>query len=81
MSVKTVPFISNTVPDRHVVLWEEGYLQHLGVVEGGLVTGRGDGLPRDAVDLVEGVRPHDALVRRADEDLQVDRLFVVANEL
>ena len=59
----------------HVVLGLQGDLQDFGAVEDLLVAGGGDRLPRDAVHLVEGVRLQDALVCRADEDLQPQRLL------
>lgn len=48
----------------------------------GFVAGRGHGLARDAVDLVEGVGSEQPVVRRANEQLQRQRLaFHVAEEL
>ena len=66
----------------HVVLWEQGDLQHLGVGLQDLVACGGHGLAGDAVDLVEGVGAQQAVVRRADEELQGERLVLhVAVEL
>lgn len=46
------------------------------------MAGGGHGLARDAVHLVEGVRPQQAVVRRPDEQLQRQRLALpVAVEL
>jgi len=59
----------------HVVLGFQGDLQDFGAVDDLLEAGGGDGLAGDAVHLVEGVRLQDALVRRADEDLQAQRLL------
>ena len=61
----------------HVVLWLQGNLQDFGAVDYLLQAGGGDRLARDAVDLVEGVRLQDALVRGADEDLQAERLLAL----
>ena len=58
----------------HVVLRQQWDLQHLGVVVQGLVARGGHRLARDAVDLVEGVRPQQPVVSRADEQLQGQRL-------
>ena len=66
----------------HVVLRQQGQLQQLGLGLQGLVAGRGHRLARDAVDLVEGVRAQETVVRRADEQLKAERLTaVVAAEL
>lgn len=66
----------------HVVFWQKRDLQDFGVGEDGLVAGGGHGLPRDAVDLVEGVWPQQAVVRRPDEQLQCEGLALqVAVEL
>lgn len=54
----------------HMVLWLERDLQHFGPVYHPLHAGRGDGLPGDAVDLVEGVGLQDPLVSCSYEDLQ-----------
>lgn len=54
----------------HVVLWLQGYLQHFGSTDVPLHAGCGDGLPSDAVDLVEGVRFQKPLISRPNEDLQ-----------
>ena len=60
----------------HVVLGEQGDLQHLGVAQHDLMAGGGDGLAGDAVDLVEGVGAQEAVVCSADEQLQGERLTV-----
>lgn len=67
----------------HVVLWQQRDLQDLGVVVvQRLVARRGHRLAGDAVDLVEGVRPQQPVVGRADEQLQGQRLALhVAVEL
>lgn len=59
----------------HVVLWLQRDLQDFGAVDNFLITRGGDSFPGDAVDLVEGVRFEDALVSRADEDLQTERFL------
>ena len=60
----------------HVVLWEQGDLQHLGVGLQDLVAGSGHRLAGDAVDLVEGVGAQQAVVGGADEELQSERLVL-----
>lgn len=66
----------------HVVFWQKWDFQDFGVGEDGLVAGGGHGLPRDAVDLVEGVWPQQTVVRRPDEQLQREGLALqVAVEL
>lgn len=66
----------------HVVFWQKWDFQDFGVGEDGLVAGGGHGLPRDAVDLVEGMWPQQTVVRRPDEQLQRERLALqVAVEL
>lgn len=59
----------------HVVLWLQRDLQHFGAVDDLLKAGGGHRFASDAVNLVEGVRLEDALVRRADEDLKAERLL------
>lgn len=46
----------------HAVLWLERNLQHFGPTHHPLYTRRGDGLPGDAVDLVESVWFQESLV-------------------
>lgn len=58
----------------HVVLWQQRDLQDLGVVVHGLVARGGHRLPRDTVDLVEGVGPQQPVVGGANEELQGQRL-------
>lgn len=66
----------------HVVLWLQRDLQHFSPVDQPLQAGCGDGLPGDAVDLVEGVRFQKPLISRADEDLQPQwRRALVTTEL
>lgn len=59
----------------HVVLWFQEHLQDFGSIDNLLQTVCRNGFASDAVHLVEGVRLENALVRRADEDLQSERLF------
>lgn len=59
----------------HVVLWLQRDLQDFGAVDDLLKAGGGHRFASDAVNLVEGVRLEDALVRRADEDLKAERLL------
>lgn len=54
----------------HVVLWLQGDLQDFAAIDNLLIAGGRDCLAGDAVDLIEGVRLEDALVRRTDKDLQ-----------
>ena len=56
-----------------MVLWLQRDLQHFGPVHHPLHAGCGDGLPGDAVDLVEGVRFQNPLVGCSYEDLQPHR--------
>lgn len=53
----------------HVIFWQQWDLQDFGVRQDGLVAGGGDGLPRDPVHLVEGVRPQQAVVCSPNEQL------------
>lgn len=53
----------------HVIFWKQWDLQDFGVGQDGLVAGGGDCLPRDPVDLVEGVGPQQAVVGRPNEQL------------
>ena len=53
-----------------MIFWLQGDLQHFSPVHHPLHAGCGDGLPSDAVDLIEGVGFQEPLVRRPDEDLQ-----------
>lgn len=57
----------------HVVLRLQRDVQHFGPVDHPLHAGCGDGLPGDAVDLVEGVGFQEPLVRCSYEDLQPQR--------
>lgn len=41
----------------HVIFWKQWDLQDFGVGQNSLVAGGGDSLPRDPVDLVEGMGP------------------------
>ncbi len=59
----------------HVILWLERNLQDFGAADDLLVAGGGDGFASNAVDLIESVRLQDALVCRANEDLQSQRLL------
>lgn len=59
----------------HVVLWLQGHLEHFGAVDDLLIAGGRNRLASDAVDLIEGMRLEDALVRCANEDLQAKRLL------
>lgn len=59
----------------HVVLWLQRDLQDFGAVDDLLKAGGGHCFASDAVNLVEGVRLEDALIRRADEDLKAERLL------
>lgn len=45
------------------------------------MAGGGYHLPRHPVDLVEGMRAKVPVVRRADEQQQVDRLLAVSHQL
>lgn len=59
----------------HVVLWLQRDLQDFGAVDDLLKAGGRHRFAGDAVDLIEGVRLQDALIRRADEDLKAERLL------
>lgn len=59
----------------HVVLWLQRDLQDFGAVDDLLKAGGRHCFASDAVNLVEGVRLEDALIRRADEDLKAERLL------
>lgn len=69
------------LPGRHAVFGQERNLKNLGAGEDYFLAGGGHSLPGDPVHLVEGVRPQVAVVRSADEHLQVDGLLAVAKEL
>lgn len=58
----------------HVVFRQERDLQDFGVGLDDFMAGGGDGLARDAVDLVEGMRSQEAVVCGPDEQLQGERL-------
>lgn len=62
----------------HVILWEQGHLQHFGTTDYSFVAGRGHHLAGNAVHLVEGVWPQAPLVCSADEHLQCQWLLAVA---
>lgn len=53
----------------HVIFRKQWDLQDFGVGQDGLVAGGGDGLPRDPVDLVEGMGPQQAVVCCPNEQL------------
>ncbi len=57
----------------HVVLWLQRDLQHFGPVYHPLHAGCGDGLPGDAVDLVESVGFQEPLVSCSYVDVQPQR--------
>lgn len=59
----------------HVILWLKRNLQDFGAADDLLVAGGGDGFASNAMDLIESVRLQDALVCRANEDLQSQRLL------
>ena len=59
----------------HVVFGVQWDLQDLDTVDDSLLAGRGDGLAGDAVHLVESVLLQRALLRRANEHLQGQRLM------
>ncbi len=59
----------------HVILWLKRNLQDFGAADDLLVAGGGDGFAGNAMDLIESVRLQDALVCRANEDLQSQRLL------
>ena len=69
------------VPGGHVVLREQRDLQDFGGAEDFFLADGGDGLSRDAVNLVEGVRTEASVVRRADEQQQADGRLAVAAQL
>lgn len=54
----------------HVILRLQRDFQHFSPVDHPLQAGRGDSLPSDAMDLVEGVGLQEPLVCRPDENLQ-----------
>lgn len=56
--------------NSHVFLWLQSDLQHFCPVDHSLEAGRGNGLPRDSVDLVEGVGFQDPLIGCTNEDLE-----------
>lgn len=58
-----------------MVLWLQGDLQDFGAVDDLLKAGGRHRFASDAVNLVEGVRLEDALIRCADEDLKAERLL------
>lgn len=51
-------------------LWLQSDLQHFCPVDHSLEAGCGNGLPRDSVDLVEGVGFQDPLIGCTNEDLE-----------
>lgn len=63
------PGHTHSLHGSHVVLWQQWDFQDFGVGEDGFMTGGGDGLARDPVDLVEGVGSQQAVVGRPDEQL------------
>lgn len=56
--------------NSHVFLWLQSDLQHFCPIDHSLEAGCGNGLPRDSVDLVEGVGFQDPLVGCTNEDLE-----------
>lgn len=52
-----------------MALWLQRDLQHFSAVDHPLHAGCGDGLPGDAVDLVEGVGFQEPLIGCSNEDL------------
>lgn len=57
------------------MLWLQGDLEDFGAVDDLLEAGGRNRFSSDAVDLIKGVRLEDALVRRANEDLQAEWLL------
>lgn len=60
---------ASSLHGSHVIFWEQRDLQDFGVGQDGFMAGGGDSLPRDPVDLVEGMGPEQAVVCCPNEQL------------